>query len=539
MSDLPTRWTATTLGEIASQGQYGWTSKAAENGQVKYLRTTDITSGHIDWDTVPFCQDDPPDVEKYRIELGDILISRAGSVGFSALIQDIPTTPAVFASYLIRYIPKSEVNPKYIAHFLKSPNYWQQISAAASGIALANVNAKKLANVILPLAPLGEQKRIVKKLDRLLIHLDSCQSHLERVPQILKRFRQSVLASATSGRLTEDWRAEDHTISGEFGDFEFPDLPSTWKLLPIKEIGQVKGGKRLPNGEKLVDYDTGLPYIRAGQLKKGTVIAEDQLYLLPSTQKKISRYIVNAGDVYITIVGASIGDAGVIPQNYDKVNLTENAAKICQLSGIEGNYLALWLRSPYAQDIIKSLIKSGAQGKLALTRINEIPVPLPPLEEQAEITQRIEKLFAYAERLEARYLSAKERIKQLTPSLLAKAFRGDLVKQDPNDEPASVLLERIRAAKDNSSKEVKKTREGSVMNSMRAPKVTERKSVVQALQDAGQELSSEQLFTAAGYPSDAESELVEEFFVEVRDAILSKQIRRKRRNNLDWFSLSG
>lgn len=193
MSDLPFSWAETTLGEIASQGQYGWTTKAAEHGRVKYLRTTDITSGHINWDTVPYCQDTPPIVEKYKVKLGDILISRAGSVGFSVLIQDVPSTPAVFASYLIRYNPSPEVNAKFIARFLQSQNYWQQISDASAGIALANVNAKKLANVVLPIAPLNEQNRIAEKLDSLLARVDSCQSHLEHFPQILKRFRQSVL----------------------------------------------------------------------------------------------------------------------------------------------------------------------------------------------------------------------------------------------------------------------------------------------------------------------------------------------------------
>lgn len=107
----------------------------------------------------------------------------------------------------------------------------------------------------------------------------------------------------------------------------------------------------------------------------------------------------------------------------------------------------LWrsLRGRNAQDIIKSLIKSGAQGKLALTRINEIPIPLPSLEEQAEIVRRVESLFAFADRLEARWRAGQELVEQLTPSLLAKAFRGELVEQDPEDESVAVLLERIKA----------------------------------------------------------------------------------------------
>ena len=206
MSDLPDKWVITTLGEITSKGQYGWTTKATDLGQIKYLRTTDITPGYINWETVPYCQEPPPVIDNYKIKTGDILISRAGSVGYSILIEDIPSVPAVFASYLIRFIPSPELNAKFIAHFLRSQDYWQQISDASAGIALANVNAQKLAKLIVPLAPLNEQIRIADKLDFLLERVDVCQAHLERVSQILKRLRRCVLAAAKSGALTEDWR---------------------------------------------------------------------------------------------------------------------------------------------------------------------------------------------------------------------------------------------------------------------------------------------------------------------------------------------
>lgn len=433
MSDLPAGWKLTTLENVCSQITDGThkTPKYVDQG-VPFISIANITPFKpIDWTSyVRFITREEHEelTKRVRPQRDDILITRIGTLG-KAKIVDVDIEFSIFVGLgLIRPI-KEIVEPRYLEAWMNSPAIRELSIEKATGSGRQTLALQETRILPIPLAPLDEQKRIVEKLDTLLTRVDSCERHLERVPQILKRFRQSVLAAATSGRLTEEWRKDENTISRDFGDFEFPDFPATWNLLPIKEIGQVKGGKRLPNGEKLVDYDTGFPYIRAGQLKKGTVISEDQLYLLPSTQKKISRYIVDAGDVYVTIVGASIGDAGIIPQNYNKVNLTENAAKICQLSGVDGNYLALWLRSPHAQDIIKSLIKSGAQGKLALSRINEIPVPLPSLEEQAEIVRRVESLFAVAERLEARYLSASEHVARLTPSLLAKGFRGELVGQ--------------------------------------------------------------------------------------------------------------
>ncbi len=99
---LPKSWTITTLGEICSKPQYGWTTRAAQHGLIKYLRTTDISEGEINWATVPFCADVPEDFEKYRVRPNDIVVSRAGSVGVSLRVDEVPCD-AVFASYLIRF----------------------------------------------------------------------------------------------------------------------------------------------------------------------------------------------------------------------------------------------------------------------------------------------------------------------------------------------------------------------------------------------------------------------------------------------------
>jgi len=269
------------------------------------------------------------------------------------------------------------------------------------------------------------------------------QARLAHIPDIIKRFRQSVLAAAVSGKLTKEWRKGS----------------SLWQKLIIDNLAQVKGGKRLPQGEELVENDTGFPYIRAGQLKQGTVISNGdartkQLYLTASAHAQISRYIVEENDVYLTIVGASIGDAGLIPFHYHGANLTENAAKITGFKKpFSSKFLAYWLRSPALQEIIQLEIKSGAQGKLALKRIKELPVPYPKLEEQTEIVRRVEQLFAYADTIEQQAKAAKERVDKLTQAILAKAFRGELTADwraaNPElisgDNSAAALLEKIKA----------------------------------------------------------------------------------------------
>jgi len=110
-------WVWTKLGDICFGPQYGWTTSATTKGTLHLLRTTDITSGNIDWNSVPFCEKEPTEKEKYLLKDGDIVISRAGSVGCSYLIKNPKN--AVFASYLIRFKPL--IDKQYLAYFLKSP----------------------------------------------------------------------------------------------------------------------------------------------------------------------------------------------------------------------------------------------------------------------------------------------------------------------------------------------------------------------------------------------------------------------------------
>lgn len=333
-----------------------------------------------------------------------------------------------------------------------------------TGSAQPKLTQRNLNRIRIQLPPLTEQKRIVAKVEVLLERVNQASERLDRVPDLLKRFRQSVLTTACSGQLTADWREENPKSkseakpplnSNEYDAELLGELPETWCWAEIEEVGNVKSGKRLPKGEKLVDYVTPFPYIVAGQLKNGTVIEKNQKYLTPEIQKKIKRYTINVGDVYITIVGACIGDAGVVPLQKDGANLTENAAKITNFDGILSGYLSVWLRSLVAQQVINQMIMSGSQGKLALKRIKVIPVPLPSIAEQEEIVQRIDALFEIANKIEQRISIGTNQTEKITQSILDKAFVGELVETEADlahregrdYEPASVLLERIAAGR--------------------------------------------------------------------------------------------
>lgn len=183
-----------TLIDVCEKPQYGWTTKANHNkGTVKLLRTSDITSGKINYHNVPFCSDIPDDVEKYKVNTGDIYISRAGSVGESVLIENSPPL-SVFASYLIRFKPnKKIVNEKYLYYFLKSPSYWNAINENKSGIAMPNVNANKLSKIKIPLPSFSEQKRIAKKIEKMFTRLDKIYQNVENAEKYVKMLKKEIL----------------------------------------------------------------------------------------------------------------------------------------------------------------------------------------------------------------------------------------------------------------------------------------------------------------------------------------------------------
>jgi type I restriction enzyme S subunit len=207
---LPSGWVRTKIREIAVDLQYGYTA-AANDSPVgpKLLRITDIQDGRVDWTAVPYCEIGENDEGKFRLRDGDIVFARSGATtGKSYLVRNPPR--AVFASYLIRVILKKDISPKYLYCFFQSPLYWSQL--ITRGIAQPNANAQVLGNLVVPLAPVAEQRRIVEKIEALFSKIDEAQECLH--PIVLSDeggsiggkidgLRKSILERALRGELVE------------------------------------------------------------------------------------------------------------------------------------------------------------------------------------------------------------------------------------------------------------------------------------------------------------------------------------------------
>ncbi len=425
---LPQSWAVSSIGALADKGQYGWTTKAAQAGEVRFLRTTDITKGRIDWSSVPFCAEVPADLDKYLLEPGDIVISRAGSVGFSRLMEKIPCN-TVFASYLIRFKPSSTVVPRYLAAYLNSDAYWKGIGAASVGIALANVNAKSLAALPVPLAPLAEQKRIADKLDTVLTRVDAVNTRLARVAPLLKRFRQSVLAAATSGRLTEDWRG---------GAMDWTSVPAAEICEKVQSGGTPKAGFA----------EAGVPFLKVYNIVDQRVAFDYKPQFVSQAihESELRKSQVFPNDVLMNIVGPPLGKVAVVPADHSAWNINQAITLFRPSTKITSQWIYILLcEGAPIRDVLARTKGSVGQVNISLSQCRAFEFQVPSVEEQTEIVRRVETLFAFADRLEARLAQAQTAATRLTPALLAKAFRGELVPQDPNDEPAAELLRRLQA----------------------------------------------------------------------------------------------
>lgn len=455
MSDLPAGWIISQLEEVAQWGSGGTPSRTKPEyygGKIPWIKTGELGQKYITDTEEKITELGLKNSSAKLFKKGSVAIAMYGAtIGKTSILGiDATTNQACAVGFPIDGVVTSD----YLYYYLCSQK--ESFINSGQGGAQPNISQGIIKSWAIPLAPLHEQKRIAEKLDALLARVDACQTHLGRVPQILKRFRQSVLAAATSGQLTEDWRDKRGQSKGNisfdfidancFGDYEFPD---TWKPQRLKDISDVIGG--ITKDSKKQNFeDEELPYLRVANVQRGYLdLTEMKTIRVP--KQRLESWLLQPGDILFN-EGGDIDKLGrgwiwngeierCIFQNHVFRARLKDSAFAPKYFSHYGNsrgydyFLAYGKQTTNLASINKTIIEA-------------LPVAVPPPDEQTEIVRRVEKLFVYAERLEARYLSASERVGRLTPSLLAKAFRGELVGQDPNDESASILIERIKAGRE-------------------------------------------------------------------------------------------
>lgn len=340
------------------------------------------------------------------------------------------TTPCLIDNNVMAVKARDGVDDRYVHQFLRTIDFGE----SARSTTVPSLRKGDVEELRFPLAPAAEQKRIADKLDTVLTRVDAVNTRLARVAPLLKRFRQSVLAAATSGRLTEDWRQSQPTVdqwhATTFGAIAIDLRYGTSKKCEAE--GKGVAVLRIPN-----IGDDGQPDLH--DLKFADF--DD------TERKKLS---LQKGDLLVIRSNGSVDLVGKACVVDDRAEGLVFAGYLIRLrfdkTTVVPRFAFFALTAPEQRQRIEITAKStSGVNNINSDELRSLPVNLPSTEEQTEIVRRVETLFAFADRLEARLAQAQTAATRLTPALLAKAFRGELVPQDPNDEPAAELLRRLQA----------------------------------------------------------------------------------------------
>ncbi|MGO3445162.1 MAG: restriction endonuclease subunit S [Pseudoalteromonas distincta] len=482
--ELPKGWNQSQLKELFDFVIGGDWGKLPEYDDFEFLEALCIRGSEFrNWSkdkgkTASLRKIKKASLTKRKLEDGDLLIEISGGgpeqpVGRTVLIDNEVLSfnkdlPKVCTNFLRLARPNNKINSKYLNYYLVNFYNSGEISKYQSGSNnLRNLKFKEYETINIPVAPLLEQKRIVEKLDSLLAQVDTIQQRLNNLPDIIKRFRQSVLAAAVSGKLTEQWRVgnevtdvgdsikeilNDRSVKvtartkfpqPHLKDEEYP-IPDNWKWVSLDSLAS-----KIVDGvhHKPVYTEEGVPFMSVKDIKNGKMTFDFCKYISQETHKEIHpRCNPEKGDLLITKSG-TIGRTAIVETD-DIFDLFVSVALIKPASSeVNMHFVDLALRKWVNGIDISSRVVGTAIKNLHLRDMRVLAIPFAPIEEQTEIVRLVEQYFALADTLEKNLANAKQRVDNLTQSILAKAFRGELVPQDPNDEPADKLLARIKAAR--------------------------------------------------------------------------------------------
>lgn len=413
-------------------------------------------------------------LEKRQLNIGDIVLEISGGGPTQPVARTIVIDKyaiesnkcnLICSNFFRKISLKPSINPAYLnfycqyAHKIGLFNDFQTQTTN-----LRNLNFNDfINNVFIPIPPENEQFKIINKLDKIISKIDDVNTRIDKIPTALKRARQSILNQAITGELTKDWREKNLDIipasimieqfkqlllesssknerdninnifSYKENYFSF-DIPHTWTFSILEKLC-----KSFKYGTSTKSESSGLvPVLRMGNIQKGEIDWNDLVYT--SDSKEIEKYKLEKNDVLFNrtnspeLVGKTAiyrGERAAIYAGY--------LIKIENYKILNSEYLNYALNSTFAKEWKLDVKTDGvSQSNINAQKLAKFEVPLPPLEEQAEIVRRVKLAFEKLDKIESRYQKAKEYSDKLTQSILNKAFRGELVPQDPNDSPIKI-----------------------------------------------------------------------------------------------------
>ena len=461
MSRLPDGWTLAPIGDICSLLN-GRAFKASEwkISGIPIIRIQNLNSTNAPYN---FFQGELE--SKHLVQPGELLFAWSGTPGtsFGAHVWNGP--PAALNQHIFRVIFNSRAVDRDFFRYAINSKLQELIDRAQGGVGLAHVTKGKFEATLVPLPPLPEQHRIMAKVEKLMARSCKAREVLNDLPNLLKQYRQSLIHSAVMGELTTGWKS---TQSQE-----------PWEEVTVGDL--IQGKPRNGYSPVAVDFETSVKSLSLSATTSGYFRAECFKYINEDIPNE-SHLWLEAGDVLIQrantieLVGVS-----AIYNGPSKTYIYPDLMMKCRTnSRVLPEYLHLVLSSGRVRAFFreKATGTAGNMPKINQQTVISAPVFLPSIKEQREILRRVGVLLAHADQSTLSLVSAQNQIQSLNHSILTKAFRGELVPQDPNDEPADVLLARIRAEREASPAPARRGRGGPTQSKPQRPAVGPRPVLV-------------------------------------------------------------
>ena len=482
MSGLPTGWAEVELGKV-------WHESRARVRPDAIARTDYIGLEHVEGGTNRITGGGRSDGVKSAVAVfseGDILYGRLRPY-LNKVIR--PSFAGVASTEFLVFKETQALANGLLLHLLSSSDLVAYASGNSAGVNLPRISAKRLAEYRFRLAPLPEQHRIVAKIESLFARLDEGVAALKRAEANLARYRASVLKAAVEGRLTEQWREENPSIeTGEdllrrilaerrrrweaeqLAKFEakgrkppknwkakykepvapdtsgLPGLPEGWCWATVDQVGKVGSGIT-KGGKKRDAVRRAVPYLRVANVQRGRLNLSVVKTILAS-DAEIRRYSLKSGDVLFNEGGDrdKLGRGWVWSGALAECLHQNHVFRVRPfLRDYPSKFLSHYGNSAGQEWFFRRATQSVNLASINQTVLRSLPVPLPPLREQQHIVRRLADELGSAEAAGTEFARQLSRATILRQSILKSAFEGRLVPQDPADEPATVLLDRIRA----------------------------------------------------------------------------------------------
>ncbi len=454
MNDLPSGWTWATLRDVAEPVEKVDLTKLGRDR----FRYVDISSV----DSASLSIMDPKELSVSEAPSRARQLLKAGDTVFSTVRPNLRRIAFVHAGFdeeiastgfcVLR--PSIAFEPRFLFHLVTAGSFIDRIVAKQRGVSYPAVRPLDILEERIPIPPRAEQRRIVEALEDHLSRLESGVHTLQTVQARIEKLGHSLVNDLVLGRQFAKGLGARSELKGALNRFDYrslPYLPIGWHWSLASDVCETIDSGSTPSSELMTQGEGDVPFLKVYNMNQSGLIdfTKNPTFVRSETHsRKLRRSLTLPGDVLTNIVGPPLGKSAIVPSIYSEWNINQAIVRFRPSAQISSQWLAACMKSPFVISLLKGTARATAgQFNVALSTCRELPLPIPPRETQDSLIDYFERQQEIFGQLDVSLTKNLQKEKSLHSRILNSAFSGQLVDQDSNDEPASVLLDRIKTAR--------------------------------------------------------------------------------------------